>query len=573
MDTRLNGNRVNRRTVLGGAVGGAAALSLAQWQAKAGAHGLDVNSARVVQRQGQPGGTLIYGLGFDVDGTLDPQVTNYDSTIRVLLNICEPLVWMPTATEFIPGLAESWTISEDGTEYTFVLKQGVTFHDGTPFNAEAVQFTFDRVVAGDIVAAGGTPTVGGTPDASMVIVPGQCHDQLGPYDHSEIIDDYTIKVVLKSAFAPFLAGLNGYLGIVSPTAVRTMGIEAFARAPVGTGPFIFGEWIEADHITVTKNPDYTWGSSAFANTGAAYFDSIEFRVIDDISVRTGTVTTDETQYIDSIDGLQLPDLEANSDVTVIKQAQPGAGQLMEMNLIRQTPIAELAVRQAMHYALDKEALNQAAYGGLNLPANSALMRPTLGYEPMTETLFTYDVAKANQILDEAGWVMNGEVREKNGVPLELYYPLLEREPDKGTATFLQGAWAEVGIKLNLEIMERGRLRQVIREEGNYDITGIWFSYADPDVLRTIFWSQNIGSFNRSNYNVPEVDGWLEQAAATNDQAERTALYSQVQLRVLQDVAIIPMVDTFGYNAKSSRMQGDVLDFLASYVNLNSAYFE
>ena len=572
MDTRLNGTRVNRRSLLGGAVGGAAALSLAQWQAKAGAHGLDFNSARVVQRQGQPGGTLIYGLGFDVDGTLDPQVTNYDSTIRVLLNICEPLVWMPTATEFIPGLAESWTISEDGKEYTFVLKQGVTFHDGTPFTAEAVQFTFDRVVAGDVVAAGGTPTVGGTPDASMVIVPGQCHDQLGPYDHCEIIDDHTVKVVLKTAFAPFLSGINGYLGIVSPTAVRTMGLEAFARAPVGTGPFIFQEWIEADHITVTKNPNYTWGSSAFANTGAAYFDSIEFRVIDDISVRTGTVTTDETQYIDSIDGLQLPDLEANSDVTVIKQAQPGAGQLMEMNLIRQTPIAELAVRQAMHYALDKEALNQAAYGGLNLPANSALMRPTLGYEPMTETLFTYDVAKANQILDEAGWVMNGDYREKNGVPLELYYPLQEREPDKSTATFLQGAWAAVGINLKLDIMERGLLRETIREKGDYDITGIWFSYADPDVLRTLFWSQNIGNFNRSNYNVPEVDGWLEQAAATNDDAQRIALYSQVQMRVLQDVAVIPMVDTFGYNAKASRMQGDLLDFLASYVNLNSAYF-
>ena len=573
MDTRQNGNRVNRRTVIGAAAVGAAGLSLAQWRARAGAHGVDFTSARVVQRQGQPGGTLVYGLGFDVDGTLDPQVTNYDSTIRVTLNICEPLVWQPNATDFIPGLAESWTVSEDGTEYTFVLKQGVTFHDGTPFTAEAVQFTFDRVVAGDVAAAGGTPTVGGTPDASMVIVPGQCHDQLGPYDHCEIIDDHTVKVVLKTAFAPFLSGLNGYLGIVSPTAVRTMGLEAFARAPVGTGPFIFQEWIEADHITVTKNPNYTWGSSAFANTGAAYFDSIEFRVIDDISVRTGTVTTDETQYIDSIDGLQLPDLEANSDVTVIKQAQPGAGQLMEMNLIRQTPVAELAVRQAMHFALDKEALNQAAYGGLNLPANSPLMRPTLGYEPMTETLFTYDVAKANQILDEAGWVMNGDVREKDGVPLELYYPLQEREPDKSTATFLQGAWAEIGLKLNLEVLERGLLRQRIREEGNYDITGIWFSYADPDVLRTIFWSQNIGSFNRSNYNVPEVDGWLEQAAATNDPAQRTALYSQVQMRVLQDVAIIPMVDTFGYNAKASRMQGDVLDFLASYVNLNSAYFE
>lgn len=571
MDSRHLDRRVSRRTLVGGAAAGVAGLSLAQLQASAAHQGF--TSARVVQRQGQPGGTLIYGLGFDLDGTLDPQVTNYDSTIRVTLNICEPLVWMPTATEFVPALAESWTISEDGTEYTFVLKQGVTFHDGTPFNAEAVQFTFDRVVAGDIAASGATPTVGGQPGGDMIIVPGQCHDQLGPYDHSEIIDDYTIKVVLKTAFAPFLSGLNGYLGIVSPTAVRTKGLVEFARAPVGTGPFVFKEWVEADHITVTKNADYTWGSSSFPNTGAAYFDEIEFRVIDDISIRTGTVTTGETQYIDSIDGLQLPDLESNSEVVVIRQPQPGAGQMILLNLTRETPVAELAVRQAMHYAVDKEALNQAAYGGVNEPAASPLMKPTLGYDATTEGKFTYDVAKANQLLDEAGWVMDGDFRAKDGVALELYYPLQEREPDKGTATFLQGAWQEIGLKLNLEIMERGRLREVIRDEGNYDITGMWFSYADPDVLRTIFWSQNTAAFNRAKLQDAEVDGWLEQAMASGDQAERATLYGQVQQKVLDLVACIPMVDTFGYNAKVSRMQGEQLDFLASYVFLNSAYFE
>jgi peptide/nickel transport system substrate-binding protein len=565
MTNDQNRHRLSRRALIGGTATGAAALSLAHFQARANPAG---PAPRALRAGGQnAGGTLVYGLGFDLDGTMDPQVTNYDSTIRVTLNICEPLVWMPSATEIVPGLAESWELSEDGTEYTFHLKQGVTFHDGTPFNAEAVQFTFDRVTANDRIAAGATPT------ADPVITPGQAHDQLGPYDHSEIIDDYTIKVVLKTAFAPFLTGLNGYLGIVSPTAVRTMGLDAFARAPVGTGPYIFKEWVEADHVTLSKNPDYNWGSSSFANQGAAYFDELEFKVIADASVRTGTVTSGETQYIDTIDPLQYEDLSSNGDVVVVKQPQPGSGYVLLLNLSRDTPIADPAVRQALHFAIDKDAFNQAVYGGLYEPAASPLMKVTFGYEPQTETLFTYDKDKAGQLLDAAGWMMNGDFREKDGQKLSLYWPVQEREPDKSQATFCQGAWREIGVDLTVDVMERGLLSQTIRDDNNYDVTTMWFSYADPDVLRTIFWSKNQDAFNRAKYNDPDVDSWLEQAYQSNDEATRKDLYSKIQMKVLNDGATIPLADSITYNAKAGNVQGEVLDFLASYVWLNSAYFE
>ncbi|MBA2753767.1 MAG: hypothetical protein H0U40_04800, partial [Chloroflexia bacterium] len=349
----------SRRRLVAGTTAAAAALAASRFETMARAGGAAPSSARLLAQDIEPGGTLTYGLGFDIDGTLDPGVTHFDSTIRVTLNICEPLVWMPSATEIVPGLAESWEVSEDGLEYTFTLKQGVTFHDGTPFNAEAVQFTFDRIVQADKMAA--TPQAA-TPDPATVIVAGQAHDQIGTYDHSEIIDDHTIKMVLTRPFSPFLTGLNGYLGIVSPTAVRTMGLAEFARAPVGTGPFRFKEWVEADHVTIERNPDYTWGSSFFGHQGAAYFDEIIYKVIPDAAVRTGTLLSGETQYIDELDPLQSEDVSGDDALEVIRQGQPGSGWVLLVNQARpDRPVADVKVRQALEYAIDKVAFNEAVF--------------------------------------------------------------------------------------------------------------------------------------------------------------------------------------------------------------------
>lgn len=562
------GLSLSRRGFVGGAAASAAALAAARLDARASAGGVRPGTGRILKQDIEPGGTLTYGIEFDFDDTMDPNVTNFDSVIRVTLNICEPLVWMPTATEIWPGLAESWEVSEDGTEYTFHLKQGVKFHDGTDFNAEAVKFTYDRIVEADKITA-----EGGTPDPEKVIVPGQSHDQIGTYDHSEILDDHTIKMVLSRPFAPFLTGLNGYLGIVSPTAVQTMGLADFARAPVGTGPYKFVEWVAADHVTVERNPDYNWGSANFANQGAAYFDEIVYKIIPAADVRTGTLISGETQYIDAIDPLQQEDVESNGDLEIVQQGQPGSGHIVLINFSRaDRPVADLKVRQALHYAVDKDAFSESVFAGQFPPAASPLMKVTFAYDPATESMFSFDKAKAESLLDEAGWVKNGDIREKDGQKLELYFPTIDRDRDNAMATFLQGAWREIGVDLTVEPMERGLFRENF-EKNNYDLSFMWFSYADPDVLRTIFYSKNFAFFNRGKYAVPEVDKMLEDAAASGDPEERKSLYSQIQKKVLDDVATIPLVDSFTFNAKAKKLQGEILDFLSSYVWMNSAHFE
>jgi peptide/nickel transport system substrate-binding protein len=200
------------------------------------------------------------------------------------------------------------------------------------------------------------------------------------------------------------------------------------------------------------------------------------------------------------------------------------------------------------------------------------MKVTFGYDPATEGLYAYDKARAEQMLEEAGWVLNGDIREKDGQPLELYYPIIDRPRDNAMATFLQGAWREVGVDIRVDPMERGLYIQTWQQENNYDFSFMWFSYADPDVLRTIFYSKNIGAFNRAQYNVPEVDKLLEDAAASSVAEERQELYAQIQHRVLEDAAVIPLADSIVYNAKQTNLQGEILDFLASYVWMNDAHF-
>ena len=512
----------------------------------AGAAGLVTGGlGRLAEAAPGGSGTLVIG-GYDFDGTLDPQVTDFDSTIRVTLSICEPLVWEPTPGRFVPGLAESWEVAPDAKTYTFRLRKGVKFHDGTPFTGEAVKFTMDRVIAPETKA-------------------GQSHDQLGPYDHTEVVDDHTVKIIMKEGYAPLLTNLNGYLGIVSPTAVKKMGLAEFARHPVGTGPFVFKEWVDKDHVTLVRNPDYNWGSSFFKHRGAAYLDQIVFKIIPEASVRNGTLKSGETQYINDMDPLDYASMKKDPKFVVIERAQPGSGWVLLLNVTSKGPISDLAVRRAIEYGVDREGLNKAVFHGLNKVAWSPLMRPTFGYDAATEKIYSFDPAKAKQTLEEAGWKVGaGGVREKGGQKLVVDFPIIGRPRDKAMAESVQASLRDVGIDLKVTPLERAAFTDV-RRQNRYDVNFMWFSYGDPDVLRTIFHSANINAFNRARYQVPEVDRMLEQAAATTNKVRRAALYSQIQQRVLRDAVCVPLVDSLTYNAKRAEVQGDVIDALASYV--------
>lgn len=282
-------------------------------------------------------------------------------------------------------------------------------------------------------------------------------------------------------------------------------------------------------------------------------------------MRTGTLKTGETQYIDTVDPLEYASMKKDPRFVVIERAQPGSGRVLLLNVTSRGPVSELAVRRAIAYGVDREGLNKAVFHGLNKVAWSPLMRPTFGYDASTEKLYSFDQNKAKQILDEAGWKPGaGGVREKGGQKLTIDFPIIGRPLDKAMAESIQASLRDVGIDLKVTPLERAAFNDV-RKQNRYDVNFMWFSYGDPDVLRTLFHSKNANAFNRARYQVPEVDRMLEQAAATTNKVQRAAMYAQIQQRVLRDAVVVPLVDTLTYNAKRAEVQGDAIDALASYV--------
>jgi len=339
----------------------------------------------------------------------------------------------------------------------------------------------------------------------------------------------------------------------------------FARHPVGTGPFIFKEWVPKDHITLAKNPDYNWGSSFFKHTGPAYLDQIIFKIIPEASVRTGALKSGEVQYVDEIDPLEYEALKNDPNFVVIEKGQPGSGYVLLLNTTSKGPIGDPQVRLALEYAIDREGLNKSVFQGLDKVAASPLMKVTFGYDPSTEQIYGFNPDKAKEILDAAGWKAGADgIREKDGQKLAIDFPIISRPNDKAMAESIQASLHDIGIDFKVTPVERAAYTD-LRKQNKYDAGFMWFSYGDPDVLRTIFHSANVDAFNRAKYQVPEVDQMLEQAAATTDNAKRAELYAKIQQRVLKDAVVVPLVDTVTHNAKRAEVQGDYLDALASYV--------
>ena len=489
------------------------------------------------QEVGGVSSRIVYGLTLAPSG-IDPHVNTSSELGIPLTSVYDTLVYQDPETglrtgDFVPGLAERWEISDDGLVYTFYLKQGVTFHDGTPFNAETVRFNLGRITSPDLASQ-------------------KARFMLGPYERTEVVDKYTVRIYLSEPFAPFLDSLSQvYLGMASPAAVEQWGDE-YQLHQVGTGPFVLSEYVPGDHLLLQRNPDYAWGPPVYQH-GTAQVEEVEFHFFTDPATRSPALETGEADVMGEIPPQDVARLEVSSDFRIEAVPIPGVSLMVFLNTTR-PPLDDLRVRQALLYGTDRQAIISTVFRDTSPVAYGPLAEATFGYEPAVRDYYPYDPAQATALLGDAGWSdSDGDgVRDQDGEPLvlDLYLMSWGYMPEVGQ--LLAAQWAELGVGVNSQVVSFPEA-MAVGGEGQHHLIPFNLSGSDPDILRKFFHSQ--AGFNWSKVDDAELDTWLEEAARTSDRAERGALYSQVQLRVMDQALVIPVRDYVNLNGVSNRVQG------------------
>ncbi len=458
--------------------------------------------------------------------SLDPQVSTAANDFRITTNIFEGLVRFREGTlEVEPALATDWTISEDGLTYTFTLREGVTFHDGTPFNAEAVKFTFDRMLDENhpYYETGPFPLSFNFADITQ----------------TRVVDEYTVEFTLGQPFAPFLTNLaTNTGGIVSPTAVAEHG-EDFGRNPVGTGPFRFEEWQSNTRVVVSRNDDY-WGDPAGMET-------VVFRPITDANTRVAEMLSGGIDIMVEVPPDNVSMFADDAMFQIHEATGPHVWYVM-LNM-KEGPFADKLVRQAANYAVNKETLvNDVLQGTADVSAGPIPPAFNWAHNESVEP-YPYDPDMARQLIEESGaedlavtfYVTEGGSGMLDPVPM-------------GTA--IQADLEAVGFDVTIETYEWNTFLAEVNPglEGKADMAEMAWMTTDPDTLpfltlRTEAWPEN-GGFNSSYYSNEEVDALLEEARTATDQETRAEAYRQVQ-EIVHDDAPWIFVANWKQNAVST----------------------
>jgi peptide/nickel transport system substrate-binding protein len=512
---------LSRRHLLGAGATLAAGLGLAPLLAACGSSTSSSGSTGA----GKPGGTLTMGIPAPPD-TLDPGATGLALTLLLSMAMFDPLVWwLPgsggTGSQFVPGLAESYTVSPDASVYTFKLRKDVTFHDGTKFDASAVKATYDHVVDPATKSKSGLGA-------------------LGPYKETKIIDQYTCQIVFSQPNASFLhQQAAGNFGIASPTALKKYGPTGFGNHPVGTGPFKFVSYQTGDSLNLVKNTAYKWGPSVFGS-GPAKLGKLIFRIVTDDSGRYNALQSGQLQIAM---GLPPNDIAAAQKAGTFNQLTVqsiGTPAGLPINVTK-APTDDLRVREAIMYAVDQEKLVKDVLFGVDTAAHSVLTPITPGYSPESAKLFSYNPAKANALLDQAGWAKgSGGVRSKNGKQLALNVILFSNAGFELPTQFVISELNKVGFTAKTSVQPFATA-QASFNSGVHNLGAFGYYGTDPYLLNIWVNSDAIKSgFNWSHYDNPKVDAAIAKANATADASARDAIYEQVSVTLMKDAIYLPM---------------------------------
>ena len=457
--------------------------------------------------------------------SMDPHDTNDTLSYSAQKTMLEGLVGFDKDMKVVPVLAESYEANEEATEFTFKLKQGIQFHDGTPFNAEAVKANIDRLA---------------NPDNNL-----KRHSLFAVVKETQIVDEYNVKVVLKE---PVGAMVNTFAHpaamMISPKALETHGKDV-ARNPVGTGPFKFGEWEQSDHLKVVKNDSY-W------QEGKPTVDSITFKPTPENGARVAMLQTGEADFIypvpteqaESINGKDGIEVDNNPSIIV---------RYLSMNTTKK-PFDDPKVRQAINYAINKDAFLKVVMNGFSSKLDSVIAPNTQFYSK--QEVYEFNIEKAKELLKEAGY--------ENGFETKVWGS--NNSTTQKGMEFIQQQLSQIGVKVEVVPMESGTMSEKIwsvQDPKDAEIElyyGGWSpSTGDADWgIRPLVGGKDAfppKSYNTAYYNSEEVNGYIKEALATADLEKRNAAYAKAQEVIWNDApwAFLSVDDTIA--GKKNYLEG------------------
>ena len=505
-----------------------------------GHDGLQASVARAAQESPRSGGRIVYGI----ENQLQPFNYNTPWVAEAQMDIYERLLAIDPDGNLVPYLAESYEVAPDGLSVTLTLQPDKQFHNGDPVNAAAVKALFDHWISPDSDYA----------ETFFVNIA-----------EVEAPDDRTVVFRLNEPDSNVHYGLAYSFSPIINMNVFEENPDEFGRSiVVGSGPFIFDQW-EGDSVTVVRNDAYSGPPPFVTNKGAPYLDAITYTWLPDQSTRTINLESGEFDIVEKPAPQDVARLEANPDIVVIKQPQTSLLYL-GFNFKREELLGDRRVREAIYRAVDRDVIIDRLLFGLATPAFSPVVPHDPDHWPEAETLYPYDLEAAKALLDEAGWVADGEGRAKDGTPLALNLIIISNSEQELVAQVIQEQLRQIGIQVNIEVLDKGthQQRQI---DGDYDLNFFRYTYDSAiQVLKILYHSDTMppNGANWAFYSNPQADEHFVNFRSATTPEERSAAIMGVQQVLLEDVAMVPIYSPLGIWAMRTWVQGFVPNPQAIY---------
>nr|WP_236667455.1 ABC transporter substrate-binding protein [Nonomuraea sp. K271] len=456
--------------------------------------------------------------------TLNPQLWAQNKVRLLVFDQFDALLSKAEDGTFRPWLAEAWQVSDDGLTYTLDLRDDVTFHDGTKFDAAAVKANLEQF-----------RVPGYNPSVAAI--------QLKAFDKAEVVSPYQLKITLKepdALFLDFLASPNA--GQVSPKSLKSAKDLKFGGPDlVGTGPFILDRYIQGQENHYRRNPSYKWPPAGAAHQGPAHLSEITYRFLPEAAVRVGALTSGQVQVIEGVPATEVNLIKKDPDLALQTSLNSGTAYSYYFNTSH-APFDDQRVREAFRQAVDVDAVLKSVYQGTATRAWSIVGKKSPFYDATLENTYGGDVAKANALLDEAGWKQRDAegFRVKDGKRLTVREvasaPFVRDRRDILAQAIQAQVKQSAGIDFQVKIVDQGTAQKAL-DENEYELFGNSRGDSDVGAALNLILSAK-AAINRTRFADPQVDKWLATASATSDQAERKELYAKVQQVAVREKAIV-----------------------------------